>query len=387
MNDLISLDARKKASALRKPYLKSSAAFVESFLPPDFVWDGILQRGFLYSATAPTGAGKTAVFLLVAAKLSQGQSIGGRDTQCGSVVFLSGENSDDVRMRWISMADSLGFDPAEMDVYFVEGTFSLTDFGDTVIEQINSLSDCILVVVDTSAAFFEGGEENSNVELGNHARKLRRFTQCSNRPSVVVLCHPAKRAGDDSLLPRGGGAFLAEVDGNLSLKPVTDTTVELHWQGKLRGPGFEPVSFDLVKTTSAKLVDSRNRPQMTVIAKDLTHAEAEAQRVAMVRSDNRVLMAIDDLEEPSMADIAHHLGWISAKGEPQKSSIFKAIKRLESAGMVEKTRSGQYSLTVQGEKEALRVTKKTAPKTPFTGVNGSGPKGTRNDRERKRERT
>lgn len=350
----------KDQPELRKPRLQSSAAFVASFLPPDYVWEGILQRGFLYSATAPTGAGKTAVFLLIAAKMAEGQAIGSRETQRGSVVFLSGENSDDVRMRWIAMADHMGFDPSQIDVYFIEGTFSLDNFSAGVIDQIDSLSDCALVIVDTSAAFFEGNEENSNVEAGNHARKVRRFTQCRSRPAVVALCHPTKRAGDENLLPRGGGAFLAEVDGNLCIRSITDTTVELHWQGKLRGPGFEPVNFDLIKTTSPQLVDSRNRPQMTVIVKDLDHAEAEARRIAMVSRDDQVLLAIDNLDEPSIAAIAQHLNWIGATGEPQKSVVHKAITRLVAEGLVKKARSGQYELTDEGEREALRVTKNAA---------------------------
>ena len=347
-----------KGGILRKPQLLSSAAFVEAFTPPEFVWDGILQRGFLYSATAPTGAGKTAVFLTVVANVARGLPICGRDTQRGSVVFLSGENSDDVRMRWIAMGEQMGFDHDEIDVYFIEGTFSLSSFTSSVIDQINSLSDCVLVVIDTSAAFFEGMDENSNVDSGTHARMLRRFTQCASRPCVVVLCHPTKNAGSDNLLPRGGGAFLAEVDGNLAIKPLADTAAELHWQGKLRGPGFEPVNFDLLKTTSPKLVDHRNRPQMTVIAKGLNHVEAEHRQQEMVSGDDKVLLALDTLDEPSIREIARQAGYVSASGEAQTSKVHRSLKRLLDHKLVEKTRTGSYLLTNQGEKEALKLTGK-----------------------------
>ena len=45
--------------------VKSSAEFVRGFVPPDYAIDGLIQRRFLYSLTAPTGHGKTAVALLV----------------------------------------------------------------------------------------------------------------------------------------------------------------------------------------------------------------------------------------------------------------------------------------------------------------------------------
>src|SRR5262245_45675118 len=36
-----------------------SSRFVADFVPPDYLIDGLLQRRFCYSLTAPTGAGKT----------------------------------------------------------------------------------------------------------------------------------------------------------------------------------------------------------------------------------------------------------------------------------------------------------------------------------------
>jgi hypothetical protein len=59
---------------------------------------------------------------------------------------------------------------------------------------------------------------------------------------VLVLCHPPKNAADDNLQPRGGGSYVAEIDGNLTVTK-DDMAVELHWQTKLRGPDFAPVNF------------------------------------------------------------------------------------------------------------------------------------------------
>lgn len=74
----------------------------------------------------------------------------------------------------------------------------------------------------------------------------------------------AQKGATDHLLPRGGGAFLAEVDGNLTAK-LSNLTVELHHQGKLRGPGFEPIAFELKPTTADRLRDSRGRQITTVM--------------------------------------------------------------------------------------------------------------------------
>ncbi len=55
-----------------KPLIVSSANFLAGFVPPDYLWDGILQRRFIYSMTGPTGCGKTAVALTIAAHVAMG---------------------------------------------------------------------------------------------------------------------------------------------------------------------------------------------------------------------------------------------------------------------------------------------------------------------------
>jgi hypothetical protein len=85
---------------------------------------------------------------------------------------------------------------------------------------------------------------------------LRLLTSCEGNPAVLVLCHPVKSAAKDNLLPRGGGAFLNEVDANLTLwAEVQGETSTLHWQGKIRGADFRPVNLSLKQVKPDKLRD------------------------------------------------------------------------------------------------------------------------------------
>jgi hypothetical protein len=100
---------REKAPALPAgPLIVNSAGFLAGFTPPDYLIDGILQRGFCYSMTAPTGTGKTAIALTFAAHVAMGSSLDKIDVEQGRVLYLAGENPDDIRMRWIACADKLG---------------------------------------------------------------------------------------------------------------------------------------------------------------------------------------------------------------------------------------------------------------------------------------
>ena len=100
-----------------------------------------------------------------------------------------------------------------------------------------------LLVVDTAAAYFHGKDENDNVQAGSFARLLRSLTQqIPGGPTGFISTHPTKNAAPENLLPRGGGAFLNEMDGNLTCVK-RELISEVHWLGKFRGPDFAPFSF------------------------------------------------------------------------------------------------------------------------------------------------
>ena len=240
--------------------IEHSREFMRGFVPPDYLLDGVLQRHFFYSITAQTNGGKTAVLRLIAAKVaSGGGQFCGRDLQGGRVLYLAGENADDVRMRWMAMAHRMDFDPVSIDVHFIKTRPDLRKNLAKIKRQIEAIGDFALVIIDTAAAYFKGNDENSNKEAGDFARLLRRLTELCGGPTVIVACHPTKYATEEELTPRGGGAFMFETDGNMTC--VNDGTfIKVHWQGKWRGPEFlEPINVALERgVTAPGLIDSKN---------------------------------------------------------------------------------------------------------------------------------
>lgn len=247
------------------PGIVSSADFVAGFTPPDYHLDGVAQAGFLYALTAGTGTGKTAILLALTASTALGTPLCGREVRKGRVVYFAGENPDDVRMRWLAMAHHVGFDPANLDVHFIAGTFSIPAAVARIGLDVDRLGGADMIVVDTSAAYFQGEDENGNTALGKHARDLRALTELPGKPAVFVACHPTKNPDPTNLQPRGGGAFIAEVDGNLVLTKDAGFA-KLHWQVKHRGADFAPMFFALETVTAPVLVDSKGRTVPTVMA-------------------------------------------------------------------------------------------------------------------------
>ena len=193
-----------QGAAARVPKLLSSAAFIKDFVPPDYLIEGILQRRFLYSITGRTGDSKTSVCLRIAAHVAEGIPLNGAHVEKGRVLYLAGENPDDIRMRWIALTDHMLLDVENVGVDFVDGRFSIGDIPIQILEAAKS-HEYALVIVDTSVAFSQSIDENDNVQQLQHAMRLRSLIDIlPGGPTILVCCHPPKNASDDNLQPRGG---------------------------------------------------------------------------------------------------------------------------------------------------------------------------------------
>lgn len=309
------------------PYL-SYVEFTKGFVAPNFVIQALgMQRGFCYSFTGATGSGKTAVSLLLMAYVSLGKSIAGKSVDTGRTLMLSGENPDDVRMRCIGMAEQMGFAADEIPMDFIPGVFSIRERFPDIAHRVNERGGVSLICVDTAPAYFAGEDENSNKELGDHARMLRDLAKLPGNPCVLANCHPVKNAAHDNLLPRGGGAFLNEVDGNLTCVK-TDTSAEVHWQGKFRGPEFEPVSFDLLSVTSPLLVSQKGDKIFTVVARTISKLEQESREGATLSDLTILLRLVQKNGRMTLSDYAEAAGWFSKSNEPYKMKVKRLMGKL-----------------------------------------------------------
>jgi hypothetical protein len=200
---------------------------------------------------------------------------------------------------------------------------------------------------------------------------MRTLTKLPGGPCVLALCHPIKHATQrDQLVPRGGGAFLAEVDGNLTAWRHGDDLVELHHFGKLRGPGFEPVSFRVEPITTPKLVDSKGRLIPTVRALAISEAEAEKESSNVRQDEDNLLAALLSNPNRSFAELAIACDFKSKTGQPQKSKVQRRLADLKADKLVKQAR-GRWVLTDEGRKTAEKSSE--AAREELVEVRGGAP--------------
>jgi hypothetical protein len=145
------------------------------------------------------------------------------------------------------------------------------------------------------------------------------------------------------------------VDGNLVCKR-DDTVVRLHWQGKFRGPDFAPITFQLRSVSHERLRDTKNRVITTVIAEPLSEMDEQELTKAARSDEDRLLQAIATDPTASIAALAKTLGWLTAKNEPHKSKVHRALGRLKDAKLLA-TERGQHMLTEKGSKALKKMEK------------------------------
>jgi hypothetical protein len=347
-------DAKRRVAVMPKDN------FVARFKPLSYLIEGILQRGFIYALTGATSHAKSAIALAIAELVSspdRNAMFGKHRVEKGRVLYFVGENPDDIRMRVIG-ADSLRTDlhPEKDELYFIVGQVEIEKHFTEIRDGVAAIGGVDLVIVDTSAAYFLGDEELSNTQMGGHARMLRKLTELPGNPCVLVLCHPVKHAQDwTQLLPRGGGAFLAEMDGNLTAWKHDEVLVDLNYT-KMRGPGFEPMTLKLEVIHTTRLVDDKGRVLPTVRAVAVSQGEEDQQSGRLLDDENRVLVQMMYRPNQSLADLARAIGWLNDKDEPLKARVQRAVTRLEKEKpiLVRKAR-GQWELTDKGKEIATQA--------------------------------
>ncbi len=334
--------------------------FLQGFKPLETIIDGLpVPRGGVVCITGKTGSGKTTISALLQVSLRLGLNFAGREVTAGSVLVLAGENPDDYAMHLMATVQALGISPGDLSssvdstgLWVIPGTFDILSKLEHINEVMgNSTENLVAVFVDTSAAFFTGVDENDNVGMLRHASLLRELSTLPGKPTVFVLCHPTKNPTKENLLPRGGVAFLNEVDANLTAWNEGGV-ITLHHCGKIRGATFDPIRFELQSVELAGHLDCRGRPIFSTAAKHLPDERAEQVEAKALDDENRLLIAMQRKPGGSIADLAMAAGMTTGGGVPHKSKVSRLLNALFAEGLVKKSRTGAWTLTAKGKTAA-----------------------------------
>ena len=236
--------------------IDDSDTFLADLEPLEYLIDGVLPTGVVYSLTGYTGHGKTTLALQFALSIAQGEEFCGRETTQGDVLIMAGENPYNLKWQYAAAIAARGL--KRSNIKFVQGHFSLDQWTDVLKAKLEAMPNIKLIIIDSLQAFFEGDSDNDNTQMVEMARKFRRIGNVSSKPAMMIIAHPSgKTPTKETLVPRGGGGFLNEIDGNLTVWSGDATQQTLHHSQKFRGAGFEPMEWIMQPQQFTHLTDAK----------------------------------------------------------------------------------------------------------------------------------
>ncbi len=334
--------------------------------PLKILIDDVLPAGSLYTFTAVTGHGKTEWCINAALALAFNRpDLIGKEIEPCRVLYMTAENPDMLKRR---IGLSLRKFSIRKENYPGARLCCLGGFL-TAVEMLKECREMVeeaeaageafgLVIIDTLQSYFCGDNSNENAQVVKFMRSLRPITELAHKPAVIVPAHPTKNAGEDQLVPYGGGGIKNEIDGNLTCIRKGNI-VSIHWQGKLRGIDFEPVIYHSTLESDQALTDHKGRPLPLPILRLATDDQAAVEEKQELTNDLRILQLLLSGPQTSARAIGRTLNI-------GKSVVARAMGRLVKAGYAKK--GAPVQITSAGKKQWEVLRKNAIPRGGAFGI-------------------
>ncbi len=210
--------ALTRADWLRSKLLRGREIFDVD--PKQPLIEGWLDIGDFAVMFGPPGSGKSFVAIDMAGHIATGQDWHGQPVKKGNVLYLVAEGAQGIPRRWqswLTMARMPNGDVPQMTWLPVRVNLREPEWAKAAAEVATEV-DPVLVVVDTLARTFAGGNENSSEDMGAYisgADLVREATAAT----VLIIHHSGKDVGAGS---RGHSSLLGAVDAELQVRPSDD---------------------------------------------------------------------------------------------------------------------------------------------------------------------
>ena len=181
--------------------------------------DGLIFQNTLINVFGPPASFKSFLALDIALCIAHDADWHGRNTKGGPVLYIAGEGASGIRKRanaWLQDNDIV--DDGE-PFFVLPQAVNIRDVAEVaaLIGEIGETlpSDPALIVIDTLARSFGGGDENSGEAMGEFIAGCDEIRNAFDGAAVMVIHHAGK---DTTRGARGHSSLFGAVDTELELK-------------------------------------------------------------------------------------------------------------------------------------------------------------------------
>jgi hypothetical protein len=230
--------------------------------PVKWMIDKVLPVGSFSALFGPPGSFKSFIALDIAEAIATGRTwMGNEVTEPGAVLYLCGEGFGGVGARIKAIKQHHGTEDGA-PIYVIRHQLnlrsSIEDFNALMIAVENLVTelgiDFKLIIIDTLARAFGGGNENDSSDMGSFISSCGRIQQIVQDCALMILHHSGKDATKGL---RGHSSLLGAVDTELELIRFEDSMKGIIRTAKQKDGedgtriGFEMVSVELAPPTGS----------------------------------------------------------------------------------------------------------------------------------------
>ncbi|WP_137110251.1 helicase RepA family protein [Rhodobacter sp. SY28-1] len=218
---------------------------------PDYLVEGLIERGNMVLIFGDPAAGKSFLTIDLGACVATGTNFHGRPTKAGAVIYIAGEGHSGLARRRMAWEADKGFALADRQaplfVSTVAGNFLDTVTTEAVISEIKATVESegppVLIVVDTLARNFGGGDENSTSDMNRFIAAVDRVKDQWTGCSALIVHHTGH---GNKTRSRGSFALTGAVDAEFRVEK--DGMVMTVINTKMKdAPTPAPMAFDMVE--------------------------------------------------------------------------------------------------------------------------------------------
>jgi len=286
----------------------------------------ILPSGGLAFLYGPPGVGKTFIALDLAFSVATGRPWQGHETRHGTVVYIAAEGTQGMAQRINAWKGAHGVGQPTQ-VYFLETPVQLHNEDQvqrlvTELKQQVASDTLALIVVDTMARCFVGGDENSARDAGKFLRGAK--TLQSALGAAVVVVHHTTKSGEAE---RGSSALRGAADTMIEVTQGAATGIRIACDKQKDAPAFADLRLKLEPWEASCVLEPLDDSESTEC---LSPGALAALRVL-----------------GTSGGPMRYTKWADKSGAPPTSfeRCRKAVLRL---GLVHEDETGAYVLTPKG---------------------------------------
>lgn len=252
-HDFSAEEQNNKKSARKFKFIPVSD-LINNLQPPRWLIDGYLEQHTMALIFGDPASGKSFAAIDMACCIATGTAYHGHDVSQGAVFYIAGEGHNGLARRFKAWEQHNGVSLEKAPLYVAERPAQLYDekHAKAVAEAVQELADAhnvkpVLIVIDTLARNFGGGDENSTKDMNlfvQHVDELK-----DRWESTALTVHHTGH-GDKSRA-RGAMALKGALDHEYRVQKDDAGIINFECTKTKDGPDPAPLHFEIVSVSIA----------------------------------------------------------------------------------------------------------------------------------------